>query len=73
MRADERGNDLDRVDPKDLETVHQQLGRPARATVDVAHRCPCGGPTVLRTSTAAAVALGALGVMTDRWSGTPPD
>ncbi|CAM3107094.1 16S rRNA (uracil(1498)-N(3))-methyltransferase [Tsukamurella hominis] len=31
------------------------------------------GPTVLRTSTAAAVALGALGVMTDRWSGTPPD
>ena len=35
MRADERGNDLDRVDPKDLETVHQQLGRPARATVDV--------------------------------------
>ncbi|GAB3128204.1 16S rRNA (uracil(1498)-N(3))-methyltransferase [Tsukamurella serpentis] len=31
------------------------------------------GPTVLRTSTAAAVALGALGVMTNRWSGTPPD
>jgi 16S rRNA (uracil1498-N3)-methyltransferase len=26
------------------------------------------GPTVLRTSTAAAVALGALGVLTDRWS-----
>lgn len=50
MRADELGNDLDRVDPKDLETVHQQLGRPARATVDVAHRCPCGGPTVLRTA-----------------------
>jgi 16S rRNA (uracil1498-N3)-methyltransferase len=25
------------------------------------------GPTVLRTSTAAAVALGALGVLTDRW------
>jgi 16S rRNA (uracil1498-N3)-methyltransferase len=25
------------------------------------------GPTVLRTSTAAAVALGALGVLTERW------
>ncbi|MBY6708433.1 MULTISPECIES: 16S rRNA (uracil(1498)-N(3))-methyltransferase [unclassified Rhodococcus (in: high G+C Gram-positive bacteria)] len=30
------------------------------------------GPTVLRTSTAAAVALGALGVLTDRWDGAPP-
>lgn len=49
MRRDEWGNDLDRVDPVDLEIVHRQLGRPARATVDVAHRCPCGGPTVLRT------------------------
>ncbi|MGW5075576.1 16S rRNA (uracil(1498)-N(3))-methyltransferase [Rhodococcus sp. NPDC004095] len=29
------------------------------------------GPTVLRTSTAAAVALGALGVLTDRWSAAP--
>ncbi|MFF0818294.1 16S rRNA (uracil(1498)-N(3))-methyltransferase [Rhodococcus sp. NPDC003318] len=29
------------------------------------------GPTVLRTSTAAAVALGALGVLTDRWSQAP--
>jgi 16S rRNA (uracil1498-N3)-methyltransferase len=29
------------------------------------------GPTVLRTSTAAAVALGALGVLTPRWD--PPD
>ena len=28
------------------------------------------GPTVLRTSTAAAVALGALGVLTPRWSGS---
>lgn len=50
MNVDDRGNDLDRVDPVDLETVHQQLGRPARSTVDVAHRCPCGGPTVLRTA-----------------------
>lgn len=30
------------------------------------------GPTVLRTSTAGAVALGALGVLTDRWSSAPP-
>lgn len=30
------------------------------------------GPTVLRTSTAAAVALGALGVLTDRWDTAPP-
>lgn len=29
------------------------------------------GPTVLRTSTAGAVALGAIGVLTDRWSSTP--
>lgn len=50
MSTDERGNDLERVDPQDLETVHRQLGRPARATVAVAHRCPCGGPTVLRTA-----------------------
>lgn len=50
MRADEWGNDLDRVEQQDLEIVHCQLGRPARATVGVAHRCPCGGPTVLRTA-----------------------
>ncbi|SNS81387.1 16S rRNA (uracil(1498)-N(3))-methyltransferase [Rhodococcoides kyotonense] len=31
------------------------------------------GPTVLRTSTAAAVALGALGVSTDRWAQAPLD
>lgn len=30
------------------------------------------GPTVLRTSTAAAVALGALGVLTGRWDSAPP-
>jgi 16S rRNA (uracil1498-N3)-methyltransferase len=30
------------------------------------------GPTVLRTSTAAAVALGALGVLTNRWGGPAP-
>ena len=31
------------------------------------------GPTVLRTSTAAAVALGALGVRTHRWDAAPPN
>lgn len=31
------------------------------------------GPTVLRTSTAAAVALGAIGVLTDRWTSAPLD
>lgn len=31
------------------------------------------GPTVLRTSTAGAVALGALGVLTSRWRRLPPD
>ncbi|OBI80271.1 16S rRNA (uracil(1498)-N(3))-methyltransferase [Mycobacterium sp. E740] len=42
---------------------------------EVAALCDAGatavrlGPTVLRTSTAAAVALGALGVLTDRWRG----
>ncbi|NLG54626.1 MAG: 16S rRNA (uracil(1498)-N(3))-methyltransferase [Rhodococcus sp.] len=31
------------------------------------------GPQVLRTSTAAAVALGAVGALTDRWSAAPPE
>ena len=31
------------------------------------------GPTVLRTSTAGAVALGAIGVLTDRWGQSPVD
>lgn len=33
----------------DLAAVHTQLGRPARGVVEVAHRCPCGDPTVVRT------------------------
>jgi len=37
------------VDPRDLEAVHRQLGRPARGVTEVAHRCPCGEPDVLRT------------------------
>ena len=50
MTLDERGNDLDRVDPEDLRIIHRQLGRPARSAVDIAHRCPCGGPDVVRTA-----------------------
>jgi len=37
------------VDSRDLEAVHRQLGRPARGVAEVAHRCPCGEPDVLRT------------------------
>lgn len=33
----------------DLATVAHQLGRPARGVVSIAHRCPCGCPTVVRT------------------------
>jgi len=50
VTLDERGNDLDRVTEQDLATIHRQLGRPARSAVDIAHRCPCGGPTVVRTA-----------------------
>jgi hypothetical protein len=37
------------VDPADLATVEKQLGRRPRGVVDVAHRCPCGDPDVVRT------------------------
>jgi len=33
----------------DLEAVRAQLGRPARGTAAVAHRCPCGLPDVVMT------------------------
>ena len=32
------------------EAVARQLGRPPRALVAVAHRCPCGQPDVVETS-----------------------
>jgi hypothetical protein len=38
------------VDPRDHEAVEQQLGRPPRGMVAVAHRCPCGLPDVVRTA-----------------------
>lgn len=37
------------VDPSDLDAVERQLGRGPRGVVEVAHRCPCGEPDVLRT------------------------
>lgn len=35
--------------PDDLEAIERQLGRPARAVAEVAHRCPCGLPDVVTT------------------------
>lgn len=37
------------VSEADLEAVARQLGRVPRGVVEVAHRCPCGAPDVLRT------------------------
>lgn len=36
--------------PRDREAVAQQLQRPPRGVVGVAHRCPCGLPAVVATS-----------------------
>ena len=41
---------VDPVDPVDVATVTAQLGREARGVVEVAHRCPCGNPDVVRTA-----------------------
>jgi len=38
------------VDPGDLTAVAAQLGRSPRGVVAVAHRCPCGNPTVVTTA-----------------------
>ena len=38
------------IDPVDREAVAAQLGRPPRALRSVAHRCPCGLPSVVQTS-----------------------
>ncbi|MGH3795452.1 MAG: DUF501 domain-containing protein [Pseudonocardiaceae bacterium] len=37
------------VDPADQDAVTAQLGRPPRAVRSVAHRCPCGLPSVVQT------------------------
>jgi uncharacterized protein len=38
------------VDPADLAAVAEQLGREPRGVVEIAARCRCGRPTVVRTS-----------------------
>jgi hypothetical protein len=38
------------VTPEIRELVGRQLGRPPRAVVAVAHRCPCGQPDVVETA-----------------------
>jgi hypothetical protein len=38
------------VSPAEREVIERQLGRPPRALVAVAHRCPCGQPAVVETS-----------------------
>jgi hypothetical protein len=38
------------VSPTEREVIERQLGRPPRALVAVAHRCPCGQPAVVETS-----------------------
>ncbi|MFN2495651.1 MAG: DUF501 domain-containing protein [Pseudonocardiaceae bacterium] len=37
------------IDPADRAAVAAQLGRPPRALRSVAHRCPCGLPSVVQT------------------------
>lgn len=37
------------VSPADLAAVAAQLGRPPRGVRQIAHRCPCGQPDVVRT------------------------
>jgi len=40
----------DSIGPAEREVVTRQLGRPPRALVAVAHRCPCGQPDVVETA-----------------------
>jgi hypothetical protein len=40
----------DPIGPDEREIVARQLGRPPRALVAVAHRCPCGQPDVVETA-----------------------
>ncbi|MGI9064346.1 MAG: DUF501 domain-containing protein [Pseudonocardiaceae bacterium] len=43
------GHAVSPVDDADRAAVAVQLGRPPRAVRAVAHRCPCGNPTVVQT------------------------
>ena len=40
---------LTKVSEKDIESVSNQLGRPARDIVAIAARCVCGNPVVVQT------------------------
>jgi uncharacterized protein len=40
----------ERLSERDRQAVELQLGRPPRAVVEVAHRCPCGNPDVVTTA-----------------------
>jgi hypothetical protein len=49
MSAHESTTGTRAVEPDDLDAVERQLGRRPRGVAEVAHRCPCGEPDVLRT------------------------
>lgn len=49
MSAPDRTTLHETPTPEDLAVVGRQLGRPARGVVEIAHRCPCGCPTVVAT------------------------
>lgn len=38
------------IDPRDIDVLRSQLGREPRGVVDVAARCVCGNPTVVKTA-----------------------
>jgi uncharacterized protein len=44
------GTDAPGIDAADAAAVAAQLGRPPRAVREVAHRCPCGLPSVVQTA-----------------------
>lgn len=46
----EQGQSRAGVSQRDIAIVSAQLGRPARGVVNVAARCVCGNPTVVRTA-----------------------
>lgn len=45
-----RGLEVAEVSADDVTIVTNQLGRTPRGIVEVAHRCPCGAPDVVRTA-----------------------
>jgi hypothetical protein len=44
------GDNPEPVAEADLDAMARQLGRPLRGVRSVAHRCPCGNPTVVETA-----------------------